>query len=276
MGKARAIYPKGNYTMFDDLDLAELGLDLPEEKVAALKETFATKAKEAIDHEVTGLKKKNSELLGQNKTLKTEFEQFQSQLEGLDLEAIKGLDLSAIKGLLEEVGRDEEKRLIAEGKIDEVFNRRTERFRQDVEKQIKAKEAEIARHIEANQKLASRALSDAILQAASKAGALPEAMEDIVERARRAGWTVNEDGDVVAMDGDEPILGKDGKTPLTPAEWAESLRESAPHLWPRAVGAGPTGDKGAKGAKKRSEMSAEEVAAFIKEHGREAYLKLPK
>lgn len=262
--------------MFDDLDLSGLGIDLPEDKLAALKETFATKAKEAIDQEVTGLKEKNSELLGQNKALKTDFKQLQAQLEGIDLNAIKGLDLGAVRGLLEKASKDEETRLIAEGKIDEVLNRRTERFRQDVEKQLQAKETEIQKHIEAKKKLASRALSDAILQAASKVGALPEAMEDIVERARRAGWTVTEDGDVVALDGDEPILGKDGKTPLTPVEWAESLREIAPHLWPRAQGAGPTGDQGARGTKRRSDMTAEEAAAFIKEHGRDAYLKLPK
>lgn len=198
----------------------------------------------------------------------TAAKEFQAQFEGLDIEAVKGL--------LAKASQDEETRLIAEGKIDEVFNRRTERFRSDVDKQLKAKDDEIGRHVEANKKLAGRALSDAVLQAASKAGALPEAMEDIVQRARAAGWTVNEDGDVVAMDGDEPVLGKDGKTPLTPSEWAESLRESAPHLWPRAQGAGQTGDRGAKGTKKRSDMTPEEMAAYIKEHGREAYLKLPK
>lgn len=254
--------------MFDDLDLAELGLDLPEDKAAALKEALATKGQEALDKATTGLKSKNSELLGTIKTTKGELDQFKGQFEGLDIEAVKGL--------LKKASEDEETKLIAEGKIDEVFNRRTERYRADVDKQIQAKDAEISRHVEANKKLAGRALSDAILQAASKAGALPEAMEDIVQRARAAGWTVNEDGDVVAMSGDEPVLGKDGKTPLTPHEWAESLRESAPHLWPRAMGAGQTGDKGAKGAKKRSDMTPEEMAAYIKEHGQEAYLKLPK
>jgi hypothetical protein len=39
----------------------------------------------------------------------------------------------------------------------------------------------------------------------------------------------------------EVVLGKDGKTPLSPMEWAETLRENAAHLWPKAQGAGATG-----------------------------------
>jgi hypothetical protein len=77
--------------------------------------------------------------------------------------------------------------------------------------------------------------------------ALPEALEDIVLRAKNSGWSVNSDGDVVAVNGEDVVLGKDGKTPLTPIEWAESLRESAAHLWPKAQGTGAPGS-GASGA----------------------------
>lgn len=254
--------------MFDDLDLTELGLELPEEKAAALKEALAAKAKEVVDKEVTGLKTKNSELLGQNKTFKSELEQLKGQFEGFDVDAVKTL--------LQRASQDEETKLIAEGKIDEVVSKRTERLRGDYDKQLQAeREAREKAEAFAN-RFRDKVLADSIREAAQKAGALPEASDDIILRARNT-FQLNEDGQPVAVDADgEVIYGKDGKTPLTPLEWAESLREAAPHLWPRAVGAGPTGDKGAKGAKKRSDMSTEEAAAFIKEHGREAYLKLPK
>lgn len=254
--------------MFDDLDLTELGLELPEEKAAALKEALAAKAKEVVDKEVTGLKTKNSELLGQNKTFKSELEQLKGQFEGFDVDAVKTL--------LQRASQDEETKLIAEGKIDEVVSKRTERLRGDYDKQLQAeREAREKAEAFAN-RFRDKVLADSIREAAVKAGALPEAADDIILRARNT-FQLNEDGQPVAVDADgEVIYGKDGKTPLTPLEWAESLREAAPHLWPRAVGAGPTGDKGAKGAKKRSDMSTEEAAAFIKEHGREAYLKLPK
>src|SRR5690606_31926301 len=129
-GQGPRNHPEGIRTMFDDLDLAELGLELPEEKAAALKETLAAKAREVVDKEVTGLKSKNSELLGLNKTIKTEFEQFKGQFEGLDEEAVKSL--------LQQARQDEETKLIAEGKIDEVVSRRTERLRGDYDKQHQA------------------------------------------------------------------------------------------------------------------------------------------
>lgn len=44
----------------------------------------------------------------------------------------------------------------------------------------------------------------------------------------------------------------------------------------KASGGGAPGKKGDPPQKKRSEMSAAEKAAFLKEHGRETYLKLPK
>lgn len=252
--------------MFDDLDLAELGLD--EEKAGALKEQLAAKHQEALDKAVAGLKSKNAELLGMNKTIKSELEQFKGQFEGLDVEAVKGL--------LSKASQDEETRLIAEGKIDEVVTKRTERLRGDYEKQLQeaTQRAEKAEAF-ANQ-FKDKVLADSIRAAALKAGALPEASDDIILRAKGT-FQLNEHGEAVALDRDgEVIYGKDGKTPLSPLEWAESLREAAPHLWPRAVGAGQTGDKGGKATKKRSDMTPEEMAAFIKEHGQAAYLKLPK
>lgn len=254
--------------MFDDLDLAELGLELPEEKAAALKEALATRAQGVVEKEVTGLKNKNAELLGLNKTIKSELEQFKGQFDGLDVDAVKGL--------LQKVSQDEEASLIAQGKIDEVVSKRTERLRGDYDKQLQAERARAEKAEAFANRFRDKVLADSIREAAQKAGALPEASDDIILRARNT-FQLNEDGQPVAVDADgEVIYGKDGKTPLTPLEWAESLREAAPHLWPRAVGAGPTGDKGAKGAKKRSDMSPEEMAAFIKEHGQAAYLKLPK
>jgi len=82
----------------------------------------------------------------------------------------------------------------------------------------------------------------------------------------------------VAVDANGDILfGKDGKTPLSPEEWADSLKETAPHLFPRAEGTGAGGHKqSAIGSLKRSEMSASDKAAYIRKHGQQAYLRLPR
>jgi hypothetical protein len=255
--------------MFDDLDLAELGLEIPEDKVAGLKEALTNKTQEVIDQAVAGLKAKNTQLMGTVKSTKSELDRLKSQFEGLDIDSVKAL--------LTKAATDEETRLLAEGKIDEVLNARTERMRTSFERNLSAEKERADRAEAFANRFRDKVLADCIRTAAQKVGALPEAFEDIVLRARGT-FTLNEEGEAVAVDKDgQAILGSDGKTPLSPLEWAESLREIAPHLWPKATGAGETGDRGTKGAvKKRSEMTASEKAAFVKENGQDAYLKLPK
>lgn len=183
----------------------------------------------AVEKTTSGLKAKNGELLGKLK-------ESTDQLKSFD-----GIDPAAVRTILSKFASDEEAGLIAKGDIDTVLKKRTERLQADYDKKL-GTESERATKAEAKAaKLADRTLAGTLRDAAIKAGALPEAMEDIVLRARSL-WVLNDDGEAVAVDSDgEVILGKDGKTPLTPAEWAESLRETAPHLWPRAQGAGAQG-----------------------------------
>lgn len=212
----------------------------------------------AIDAQVTtqvaGLKTKNGELLGELKTLKTTLSNFE------------GIDPEAVRAIVKRFGDDEEQALIKAGKIDEVLAKRTERLSADWQKKVKA-ESDRATKLEAKAaKLAARAVSDAIVKAATKAGALPEAMEDIVLRAQGAGWTINDDGDVVATKDGEPVIGKDGKTPLNPSEWAEELRSIAPHLWPKAQGQGANGSQGgARGAVIPGNLSPEARMTLARE-----------
>jgi len=199
--------------------------EIPEE----LKPLVENMIKAAVEEQTTGLKNKNNELLGDMRKLKD------------SMKAFEGLDPVAIKGLLEKIGNDEEAQLIAKGKIDEVLAKRTQRLNEDWDKKLKAADADKQKLQEVNSKLVKRATSEAIIKAATKAGAEPTAIDDIILRAQSAGWTINEEGEVVAKNGDDVIFGKDGKTPLSPDEWAESLRETAPHLWPKAQGSGANG-----------------------------------
>jgi len=267
--KAGANLPKGIHTMFEDLDLAALGLEIPEDKAAALKEALTAKGQEVIDREVSGLKTKNNQLMGTVKATKSELDQIKSQFDGLDIDSVKTL--------LSKAATDEESKLLAEGKIDVVLDKRTERMRSEYDKTLAAEKDRADKAEAFANRFRDKVLADSIRTAAQKAGALPEAAEDIILRAKGT-FTLNENGEAVAVDGEgQVVFGKDAKTPLSPLEWAEALRESAPHLWPKATGAGETGDRGTKGGmKKRSDMNAADVAAFVKEHGQDAYLKLPK
>lgn len=187
---------------------------------------------------VTGLKAKNSELLGKFKAASD------------DLKRYDGIDPDAVRTILAKFADDEEAGLIKSGKIDEVLNKRTERMQAENQKALKAEQEKYERAESKASKLAARTLSAAIKDAGIKSGAYPEALDDIVLRGQNL-WRLNDDGEPVAMNGDEVVLGKDGKTPLTPLEWAESLRETAPHLWPKAQGSNAPGSNGDKGAPKK-------------------------
>lgn len=218
-----------------------------------------------INTAVTGLKTKNNELLG---TIKQQKE---------NLARFDGIDPDAVRSILQRFSDDEEAKLIAEGKIDDVLNKRTERLRQDVDKQIKAANDRADKAEAFAGKFRDRVLGDAIRGAALKSGALAGATDDIFLRARNV-FTLNDDGEAVAVDAEgNPVLGKDGKSPLAPAEWIDSLKESAPHLFTQGegTGAGP-GKVNHTGAMKRSEMTSQQKTDFIRKHGQQAYLRLPK
>lgn len=200
----------------------------------------------AVNEQVSGLKTKNGELIGKEKELKASLAQFE------------GIDPEAVRNILKRFADDEEAGLIKQGKIDEVLNKRTERMAADWDKKVKAESARADKLKAKADKLAERAMAESIIKASQKAGALPEATEDIVLRAKGAGWTIDDDGNVIAMNGETIVFGKDGKTPLTPEEWAASLRENAPHLWPRAQGSGAMGTNGAaKGGPDYSKLPPE-------------------
>lgn len=213
---------------------------------------------------VTGLKSKNSELLGKLKE------------QGDNLKRFDGIDPDAVRTILQRFSDDEEAKLIANGQIDEVLNKRTERMRTDSDKQIKAANDRADKAEAFSNKFRDRVLGDSIRAAALKAGAIPDAVDDLILRAKGL-FQVNEEGEAVAVDKDgNQLLGKDGKTPLSPFEWAESMKDTAPHLWPRAEGSGAGAHKNGGGNLKRSEMSQSQKNEFIRTNGQQAYLRLPK
>jgi DNA-directed RNA polymerase subunit F len=183
----------------------------------------------AVADATAGLKAKTAELLNEKRAVQERLKQFGDA------------DPETVNALVQRFSNEEEAGLIKAGKIDEVLNKRTERMKGDYDKKLSEREQEIAKLNAKAQRLAAGKVSGALTAAASKAGALPEAMEDIVLRGQTSGWSVDEDGNVVAQRDGEVVLGKDGKTPLTPSEWAETLRETAPHLWPKAQGSGAPG-----------------------------------
>ncbi len=204
--------------------------------------TITPEIQAVIDAQVAGLKTKNGELIASLRTVKD------------DLKRFDGIDPVAVQAILSKFASDEEAGLLKAGKIDEVLNKRTERMQGEHAKALKERDERIAKSEAKSARLAAGKLAGAIKDAAIKAGALPEAMEDIVLRGGGL-WKLNDDGDLVALNGEEVVLGKDGKSPLSPSEWAESLRETAPHLWPKAQGSNAPGSgHGAGGGRHKGKI----------------------
>lgn len=217
--------------------------------------------RKAVDSEVTGLKTKNNDLIAAQKNLKEQ------------LKAFDGIDPEKTKALLKRFENDEEAQLIAEGKIDEVITRRTDRMRSNFEKQLEEANGKADAASKKAAALVDQVRDDFIRQAGVKAGLLPEAIEDAVFRGRGV-FSLNDDAKPQALNGDELILGADGKTALTPQEWLEGLRETSPHWWPKAAGSGAGGDGNSSGNGKSvtradfDQMSPDERSGFMKEGGK--------
>jgi len=109
-----------------------------------------------------------------------------------------------------------------------------------------------------------REITNAVLNAES--GANPEALPDILHRAREL-FKVQEDGSLIAKNGDTTVYGADGATPMTPNEWLGKLLESAPYLGKASAGGGAAGERGGEkfgglNAKEFGELSPQQRLAL--------------
>lgn len=173
------------------------------------------------------------------KTAQRELQRLQKQFEGIDPEIVKKV--------FAQLDQDEEAKLIAEGKVNEVIQKRTEKMREEHARLLNA-ETTRANNAEAYaNKFKQSVVQGQIVQAAVELEALPEATADIAFLAQSK-FVLDEEGKAVAVDeSGEVVIGKDGKTPLSPKEWVESLREQKPYFWPKANGTGAPGSTNTKG-----------------------------
>jgi hypothetical protein len=162
-----------------------------------------------------------------------------------------GIDPVKVKNLMAKFENQEEATLIAEGKMDKVIEMRTEKARNEAQRLVKEAQTAAEQAEQRAQKFSQRVLDNHIRAAAAKVGLHSHAIEDALYRGRNL-FKLDENGDAVQLGADgQPVYGKDGKTPFTPAEWLESMKDIAPHWFPASSGggAGGGGGKGKPGEK---------------------------
>jgi hypothetical protein len=183
------------------------------------------------------------------------------------LKTYEGIDPVKTRALLAKFDGEDEAALIAAGKIDEVINRRMEKHTKAQQKLIDEAAAREDGAMELAQSLMADAVDNKVRAACAKAGLHASAIEDALLRAS-AIFTLDDDANVVQFDeNDEVVLGKDGKTPFSPAEWLEGMKEAAPHWFPAGGsggGAGGPGKGGNGGGKTMTRAAFEALDPFAK------------
>lgn len=209
-----------------------------------------------LERETTGLKTKNAELLGKVRDFDTK------------LKAWDGLEPDKVRKLLTTFEENEELKLLAEGKHDEVINRRIEREQAAWQSQMETLRGELedrdTKLASANSQVRDLMIDTTVLTAFQAEGGLPTASDDIIYRATV--FFDVEDGLVVARDtAGELIRGKDG--PITIKEWIVNLKTTAPHLFPGSQGAGG-GSGGGSQTDTEVKMAAAASSGNMKEYRR--------
>lgn len=188
-----------------------------------------------IEAEVSGLKKKNSELIGAEKKLKEQMAQFE------------GLDVENLKNLQKQMQENEEMRLLAEGKTEEVVARRVDLLKRDYEQQLQARDGKISEYENAlkqkEENLRKLVVDGTIREAYVQMDFEPTALADTIRNARDV-FIMDESGKVVPRDENGNILfAKDGKSTLDAQSWLELQAERKPYLRRPSKGSG-AGNKG--------------------------------
>ena len=181
-----------------------------------------------------GLVENKEAILREKKELESQVKSLKDQWGDMDPEIVKNL--------VTRMQNDEETKLIAEGKIDEVISRKTEAYKKDSETKLgaahkKLEEAEgKAKSLQA--KIEDLTIGSMVREIAAEQGIVSSAVEDVIGRVRNV-FKLDEDFKPIARNSDGTLLvGKDAKSPMSIAEWLEGMKEKTPHWYEGSTGAG--------------------------------------
>lgn len=154
--------------------------------------------------------------------------------------------LSQIEKLSSKMEEFEKNGLIHEGNYKELFDKETEKLKLSYESKLEDANKSINTMTEQfnglKMQYSSEKINGVLRSAAEKANVIPSAIDDVLFRASGI-FNIGDDGSIESRDKDGNLR-KVGNKQLTPESFVDSLKESAPHLWPASEGAGASGGSG--------------------------------
>lgn len=213
-----------------------------------------------IDETVSGLKKKNQELIEKEKKHREQLSQFE------------GVDVEKFKTLQKQIETNEEMRLLSEGKTEEVVARRVEAMKRDYDSQIAAREAKMAEYEatlkKKEEKLAELVIDGQLREAYVSLDFDPDALDFVLMQGRQV-FMMDENGRAVPRDEHgNLIFGKDGKTPISAREYLEGLADKKKFLRKPSKGAGASPNNRSSSGLDPSKMnSTERITEGLRKRG---------
>ena len=142
-----------------------------------------------------------------------------------------GIDADQTRQLLAKLAQDEDARLIAEGKIDEVIEKRVNNMRSSFEDQQRELNSKLESEQNRVKAYKSKAISAEIVKASTQVGVLNTALNDVILRSTGQ-FDIDANGNVVAIDSSGNVIyDADGQSPLSVTTWVNTLKKDAPHLF---------------------------------------------
>ena len=192
---------------------------------------------------------------------------YRKKIEDLEekAESYKDVDPELYAKMKVELADITDKKLIDEGKVDELLEQRTERMRKEYtdkfDKINVARQAAEDSVAKLTQKLNTSTLNELVTETLAKKAVLQQgALADVLTRAS-ASWKADSEGNFTAYNrGGEVLYGSDGKAPITMEEWTETLVKEAPFLF-----------EGSRGGESPGSSQVRPGASFINLNDREGF-----
>jgi len=168
------------------------------------------------------------------------------------LEAFGNMNPEEASAAIKQAQDLKDKQLIDAGEIDAVVAQRVEtqvkNLVADHNGKVNALQSALDKATDSSSMYKNRlgdVVIDSTLQKAINSVGNPRqnAMVDLIARGKGI-FSLNENGETIPMSGETVVYGKDGKTPLTMNEWAQTQLLEAPFLFEGSAGGGSAGGSG--------------------------------